>query len=496
MAKAVMIQGVASGSGKSFITAGLCRVFHQDGWRTAPFKSQNMALNSFITAEGLEMGRAQVMQAEAAQVEPSAQMNPILLKPSGDMESQVIVNGRVFGTLPAGEYYRRKQELFPAVRAAYNALARRFDRIVLEGAGSPAEINLKKDDFVNMGMAKIAQSPVLLVGDIDRGGVFASLYGTIALLEPDEREMVKGLIINKFRGDPAILRPGLAQLESLTGVPVVGVLPYLEIDLEDEDSLAPRLAKREQKGVLDIAVIRLPHISNFTDFHALEQVEGVGVRYVTAPKELGSPDLALLPGTKSTMRDLLWLRQSGMEAALKKLAAKGTLLIGICGGYQILGETLRDPEGVEGGGELAGMGLLPVQTVFAGQKTRARTAAAVCPLQGPFAPLSGQPLEGYEIHMGISTGQTAQAFSLTALGRQDGAVFGNVLGSYLHGLFDSTAFTNALLQLLLKRKGLDENALASVDYRQYKETQYELLAQNLRKHLDLEAINRIVESGL
>lgn len=496
MAKAIMIQGVASGAGKSLIAAGLCRVFRQDGWSTAPFKSQNMALNSFVTADGLEMGRAQVVQAEAALVEPSVQMNPILLKPTGDMESQVIVNGRVFGTLPASEYYRRKQELFPAVRAAYTALDRQFDRIVLEGAGSPAEINLKKDDFVNMGMAKIARSPVLLVGDIDRGGVFASLYGTIALLEPREQKMIKGLIINKFRGDPEILRPGLVQLEKLTGIPVVGVLPHLDVDLEDEDSLAPRLANREQRGVLDVVVIRLPHISNFTDFHILEQVEGVGVRYVTVPKELGCPDLILLSGTKNTMGDLLWLRQSGMEAAVKKLAAKGTLLIGICGGYQMLGETLCDPEGVECDGELAGMGLLPIQTVFSRQKTRGRTDAVVCPLDGPFSALSSQPLEGYEIHMGTSTGQRAHAFCQTASGNLDGAVCGNVLGSYLHGLFDSTEFTNALLQLLLKRKGLDENALVAVDYRHYKETQYELLAQNFRKYLNLEAINRIVELGL
>ena len=368
MAKAIMIQGVASGAGKSLIAAGLCRVFHQDGYLTAPFKSQNMALNSFITSDGLEMGRAQVMQAEAAGIEPSALMNPILLKPTGDMESQVIVNGRVFGTMPAREYYKRKKELISEVEKAYTELDGKMERIVLEGAGSPAEINLKKDDFVNMGMAKLAKAPVLLVGDIDRGGVFASLYGTVSLLEPEERKLVRGLIINKFRGDPALLKPGLKQLETLTGIPVVGVLPYLDVDLEDEDSLAPRLENKKQVGILDIAVVRLPHISNFTDFYILEQAEGVGVRYVSRPEDLGNPDLVILPGTKNTMGDLFWLRQNGMETAVKQLAGKQTPLIGICGGYQMLGISLSDPEGVEGGGEAAGMNLLPVKTIFGRKK--------------------------------------------------------------------------------------------------------------------------------
>ena len=295
MAKAIMVQGTMSNAGKSVVAAGLCRIFHQDGYRVAPFKSQNMALNSFITREGLEMGRAQVMQAEAAGIEPSVRMNPILLKPTTDTGSQVIVNGEVLGNMSAAEYFRMKKSLVPDILRAYRSLADENDILVLEGAGSPAEINLKTDDIVNMGMAKMAQAPVLLVGDIDRGGVFASLYGTVALLEPEERAMIKGLVINKFRGDVEILRPGLSMLEELTGIPVVGVLPYLSLDLDDEDSLSQRLTVRAQEGLIDAVVIRLPRISNFTDFNTLSQIPGVGLRYAARPEELGQPDLILLP---------------------------------------------------------------------------------------------------------------------------------------------------------------------------------------------------------
>ena len=300
-AKAIMIQGTMSNAGKSVLTAGLCRIFKQDGYSVAPFKSQNMALNSFITKEGLEMGRAQVMQAEAAGVEPSVRMNPILLKPNSDTGSQVIVNGEVLGDMRAADYFRYKKRLVPRIMEAYRSLAAEHDIIVLEGAGSPAEINLKSDDIVNMGMARLAGAPVLLAGDIDRGGVFASLYGTVALLEPEERSMVKGTIINKFRGDVEILRPGLSQLEALTSVPVLGVVPWLDLDLDDEDSLSSRFSARRAGAPLDVAVVRLPRISNFTDFNALERHPAVGLRYVARAEELGRPDLVILPGTKSTL---------------------------------------------------------------------------------------------------------------------------------------------------------------------------------------------------
>ena len=294
----IMVQGTMSGAGKSLLCAALCRIFAQDGYKTAPFKSQNMALNSFVTRDGLEMGRAQVVQAQAAGVEPDVRMNPILLKPSSDVGSQVIVNGEVRGDMPAKEYFRRKKSLIPDILRAYDSLADEFDIIVIEGAGSPAEINLKADDIVNMGLAKLVDAPVLLTGDIDRGGVFAQLYGTVALLEPDERARICGLIINKFRGDVEILRPGLAMLEEKTQLPVLGVVPYLRVDIEDEDSLAPRLQSKSAVKPLDAAVLKLPHISNFTDFMPLEQHPLLGVRYVQSVRELGAPDLVILPGTK------------------------------------------------------------------------------------------------------------------------------------------------------------------------------------------------------
>ena len=322
-AKCIMVQGTMSGAGKSLLCAALCRVFAQDGYRVAPFKSQNMALNSFVTRDGLEMGRAQVVQAQAAGIEPDVRMNPILLKPSSDVGSQVIVNGEVRGQMKAADYFRHKKQLIPDILAAYNSLAEDVDIIVIEGAGSPAEINLKADDIVNMGLAKLVDAPVLLAGDIDRGGVFAQLYGTVELLEPEERARIQGLIINKFRGDVEILRPGLTMLEEKTRLPVLGVVPYLNVDIEDEDSLSQRLDVKNVVKPLDVAIIRLPRLSNFTDFISLEQHPLLGVRYVESTRGLGAPDCIILPGTKNTVDDLLWLRQSGLEAAILKLAERG-----------------------------------------------------------------------------------------------------------------------------------------------------------------------------
>jgi adenosylcobyric acid synthase len=501
-AKSIMVQGTMSNAGKSVLAAGLCRIFHQDGLRVAPFKSQNMALNSFITREGLEMGRAQVVQAQAAGVEPSVRMNPILLKPQSDTGSQVIVNGEVRGVMPAADYFRYKKELVPEILRAYRSLAEEYDVIVLEGAGSPAEINLRQDDIVNMGMARMARSPVLLAGDIDRGGVFAALYGTLALLPPEERGMVKATVINKFRGDVEILRPGLSQLEELTGVPVAGVVPYLDLDIDDEDSLSPRLTGRGGSGGVDIAVIRLPRISNFTDFAPLESLPGAGVRYPASPKELGKPDLVILPGTKSTMADLLWLRQSGLESAIQKLASAGTPVLGICGGYQMLGRTLRDPLGVEGGGDLAGMGLLPVDTVFQGEKTRTRMSGGV--LAGPdcFSALSGAPVEGYEIHMGTTTLEEGAApfCRIAPLDggepREDGAVRGNIWGTYLHGVLDSGELLSRLWEGLARRKGLDPGEKVDFDPVRRREREYDKLADALRQSLDMDLIYRILEEGI
>ena len=460
MAKAIMIQGTMSNAGKSLLAAGLCRIFKQDGYRVAPFKSQNMALNSYITSEGLEMGRAQVVQAQAAGCEPSVDMNPILLKPSSDVGSQVIVRGVPIGTMPAKEYFKYKKQLIPEIKKAFQHLSEQYDIIVIEGAGSPAEINLKSDDIVNMGMARMAGAPVLLAGDIDRGGVFAQLYGTVALLEPDEQAMVKGLIINKFRGDKTILDPGVEMIEKLCKIPVVGVVPYMDVDIEDEDSLSSRLSSTERNNSyctrvgtfgtesavrkrggsrnlpylnakprqiplldtyactvtnntlkqenelsekhveawIDIAAIRFPRLSNFTDLNVFDPIPGVSVRYVSRLSELGRPDLIVLPGTKNTIEDLLWMRQNGLEAAVLKKAAGGTPIWGICGGYQMMGQTLSDQEGTEAGvpgRTISGMGLLPLQTQFQEEKIRTQVKGRFGTVSGIFSGLSGMEAEGY-----------------------------------------------------------------------------------------------------
>ena len=487
MALNLMLQGTMSNAGKSLLAAALCRIFRQDGYRVAPFKSQNMALNSVITAEGGEMGRAQVVQAEAAGIAPDVRMNPILLKPTTDSGSQVIVNGQVVGNMRATEYYRRKREFLPAVTAAYESLAAEYDVIVIEGAGSPAEINLKQDDFVNMGLAKLVDAPVLLIGDIDRGGVFAQLYGTIALLEPDERTRVKGTIVNKFRGDRAILEPGLRQLEALCGVPVAGVVPYTMADIDDEDSLTERFSRDTARKLVDIAVIRLPKISNFTDFSPFERYENVSLRYVDHVGALGTPDMILLPGTKSTIADLRWLRDRGLEAAILKEAAGGTLVFGVCGGYQMLGRSVSDPEGVEAAGltELRGMGLLEMETVFHGEKVQRQTAGMFSGVEGMLAGLNELRYEGYEIHMGRSEAQ------MPAL-----AGNGNVYGSYVHGIFDAPGIADEILKAICARRGVAFSALGTFDRAAYRERQYDLLADAVRAGLDMEFVYRVLRKEI
>ena len=487
-AKCIMVQGTMSGAGKSLLCAALCRIFAQDGYRAAPFKSQNMALNSHVTRDGLEMGRAQAVQAQAAGAEPDVRMNPVLLKPSSDTGSQVIVLGEVRGHMSAAEYFRYKRQLFPEVLAAYDSLAAEHDVIVIEGAGSPAEINLRADDIVNMGLALRVGAPVLLAGDIDRGGVFAQLYGTVALLQRAEQERIAGLIVNKFRGDPDILRPGLAMLEEKTGKPVLGVVPYLKVDVDDEDSLAPCLGREDVHKPLDAAVIRLPRISNFTDFAPLEEHPQIGVRYVDDPRKLGSPDLVVLPGTKSTGGDLLWLRQNGLEAAILKLAAAGTPVLGVCGGYQMLGEAVHDRSGVEhgAGGSIRGMGLLPVETTFLPEKVRTRVRGETAS-----GPLAGARLEGYEIHMG-STQVRGEPFCRLEDGREDGCVRGSVWGTYLHGLFDSGELTQKLAELLCRRKGLRAESARAVSHAAYQQGQLDLLADGVRQALDMREIYRIM----
>ncbi len=496
-AKPIMVQGTMSGAGKSLLVAGLCRVFAQDGYKVAPFKSQNMALNSSITANGDEMGRAQVVQAEAAGIEPEAAMNPILLKPTNDVGSQVIVNGQVLGNMSAREYFAFKKQLVPQIMEAYNDLAERFDIIVIEGAGSPAEINLKDDDIVNMGMAKLVDAPVLLVGDIDRGGVFAQLIGTIILLDDDERARVKATVVNKFRGDATILDPGLDILRERTGVPVAGVVPYTVLDIDDEDSLSDRFTAEAVPSLVDIAVVRLPKVSNFTDFIALSAIAGVNVRYVSRAHELGEPDMIVLPGTKSTLADLKWLRESGLEAAILKRAAAGTVLFGICGGFQMLGQEVSDPYGAEGGGDMRGMGLLPTRTVFSPDKHQVRVVKTVGHVEGPLAALSGVTVEGYEIHMGrteLAEGTEADVLSVpeNRILEEPVVQAGNVYGSYIHGIFDAQECAQAIVSSLLAAKGLDETAVQALDMHAYKEAQYDKLADAVRNSLDMNLIYRIL----
>jgi adenosylcobyric acid synthase len=529
-AKALMIQGTASNVGKSLIVAGLCRIFKQDGLRAAPFKSQNMALNSYITRAGLEMGRAQVVQAEAAGIEPDTDMNPILLKPSSDTKSQVIVQGEIFAEESAEGYYAHKRALEPKIRESFERLSAAYDIIVLEGAGSPVEINLRENDIVNMYMARLARAPVLLAGDIDRGGVFASLVGTMQLFTDEEKRLVRGVLINKFRGNQAILEPGLRQLEALIHRPVLGVIPVMRLDIDDEDSLSERFHARRSGGrrsggpgeaggeaaLVDIAVIRLSRISNFTDFNALSRLPGVCLRYAEEAETLGRPDMVILPGTKNTMADLLRIRRSGLEARIKDLAAQGTPVFGICGGYQMLGRSLADPDQVEEGGMMEGMGLLPVATVFEKEKVRTRVRGRFGALEGVLKPLSGMELEGYEVHMGVTVGSGGEADGgavsyggeISPLGTirdlnagsgavRDGAFRGNVYGTYVHGIFDGDGIAAALVKALCAAKGLDTASFqGEMSLKAYKEKQYDILAATLRDHLDMNRIYRILEEGI
>ncbi len=490
MAKVIMVQGTMSGAGKSLLVAGLCRIMKRDGYRVAPFKSQNMALNSFVTEEGLEIGRAQAMQAEAAGLAPLACMNPILLKPVGHTISQVIVNGQVFGNMGAREYFSFKQGLIPDIKRAFRKLEEMAEIIVIEGAGSPAEVNLRENDIVNMGLAKIVGAPVLLAGDIDRGGVFAQLLGTLMLLGKGERRRVKGLVINKFRGDRSLLDPGVEILEEKGSIPVVGVVPYMDIQLEDEDSLTERFEKKE-KGKIDITVVRYPRISNFTDFNVFEQIPEVSVRYVDSVEKLGSPDMIFLPGSKNTMGDLDWMRQNGLEAAVKKMAEK-VPVCGICGGYQMMGDHIYDPEGMEKGGAMEGMGLLPVITSLKREKVRRQVHGTINKTEGFFGVLTGLAFDGYEIHMGDSVGQTQAFAPNTAFvpGRNK-----NIYGTYIHGIFDRASIAAALVSALAGKKGLSIGVKSCIDYKGFKEKQYDKLADVLSEYLDMEAIYGILREA-
>ncbi|SDH20169.1 adenosylcobyric acid synthase (glutamine-hydrolysing) [Vibrio xiamenensis] len=517
MTYAIMLQGTASDVGKSVLVAGLCRIFADLGYSCAPFKTQNMALNSGITAQGAEMGRAQIFQAEAARINPDVRMNPVLLKPTSDRRSQVIVMGKVLRDMDAQTYHEFKPQLQQCVFNAFSQLASEHQIIVIEGAGSPAEINLRDRDIVNMGLAEMINAPVILVADIDRGGVFASIYGTLALLSDSERARVKGVIINKFRGDVALLQPGIDQIEALTKVPVLGVVPYLNLDLEQEDGVAlqpermrarQRQAKQseaetgfESATMLDIAVIKLPHIANFTDFNPLATQPDVNLRYVSSADELGKPDAIIVPGSKNTLFDLNYLNQSGLSAAIGVCAFGKTPVLGICGGYQMLGKQIID--GVESGIErMAGLGLLDCVTQFASRKHTTQIHAV---MNGGLGGLyrTQQPIElsGYEIHMGVTTlGEHAQPFASIDMRNDqkvlvaDGAVSadGLIAGSYIHGLFDHSEFTRLWLNRLRQSKGLLPLEPDVFDYQQYKQGQFDLLANELRSALSIDAITALM----
>lgn len=503
-AKTLMIQGTGSSVGKSVIATALCRIFRQDGLKVAPFKAQNMALNSFVTKDGGEMGRAQVVQAQAAGVEPSVDMNPILIKPEADTRAQVVVRGRPSFILNAEDFAKPRPHLWGVVEESLGRLLQAYDLVVIEGAGSPAEINLRDMDLVNMRVARHVQAPVLLVGDIDRGGVFASLVGTLALLPDEERELVKGFIINKFRGDLGVLRPGLDFLESHSARPVLGVVPYFrDILIPEEDSIHYReVAGKVGGGIgtVDIAVIHLPHISNSTDFEPLQQEEGVSLRYVSSREDLGQPDIIIIPGSKSTVADLGYLRERGLAEAILQRARSGVGVIGICGGYQMLGQRICDPSHVESAeGLVLGLGLLDVATTFYPEKTTSQVRAQVLADWGILEGTQGVEVEGYEIHMGETQGEgVAPAFRILERpmgegNRLEGSLSpdGKVLGTYVHGLFDSAAFRSGFLSNLRRRKGFAAPPSAKVPNL---DEHYDRLAEVVRSSLNMELVYRI--SGL
>lgn len=506
-APCLMVQGTASGVGKSLIATALCRLFATAGYRVAPFKSQNMALNAAVTADGAEIGRAQAAQAEAAGIEPTADMNPILLKPESDHRSQVVVHGVVRTTVDFRAYQALRADLAPLVVESLDRLRRAYDLVVIEGAGSPAEINLRDTEIVNMWVARQADARVLLVGDIERGGVFASLVGTVELVAPEDRARIGGFIINKFRGDPEILAPGLRMLSERTGIPVLGVLPVLDERLVPaEDSLdLDAIARVSEAGTngtpcIDIAVVRLPRIANFDDFEPLAAEPGVRVHWATSAADLAGADLVVLPGSKSTIADLRWLRETGLAGAVTSAAANGRAVLGVCGGYQMLGRELRDPDGVETTGETApGLGLLPVVTTFERAKRTIRVRGTVADSVGLFARARGAAISAYEIHAGRTTADAAgdrSPFTITnragePVADADGLSTGDgrIVGTYLHGLFANAPVRRALLEDLAVRRGMacDPRWGTEVD----SAARYDRLATVVAQALDMAAVARL-----
>jgi adenosylcobyric acid synthase len=499
-----MVLGTSSHVGKSLLTASLCRIFSQHGFRVAPFKSQNMSLNSAATIEGLEIGRAQALQAEAAGVPPSVHMNPVLIKPSGDNSSQVIVRGKIWGRVTAADYYQKRvTELLPVVRESYETLASQYDVIILEGAGSPAEINLKQHDIANMRMAEIADAHCLLVGDIDRGGVFASLLGTLELLEPEERARIRGFVINKFRGDTNLLEPGIRMIEERIRKACIGVVPYIpSLVLEEEDSLGLPATTQTRWTVetssdrqLRVAVIALPSFSNFTDFDSLRAETSVSLLFCRTAESLAHADVVILPGTKQTVDDLGWMREQGLDVTLQQYA-RGGLMMGICGGMQMLGETITDPLGMEREGSVPGLGLLPIRTIMQSDKVTRNVTGNMVARTLFGTPVTDTRVSGYEIHVGRTVYQTGGAqFAVLSAGlgssgeRDDGCVSANtrIFGTYLHGLFDNDSFRHQFL--LAARAFYNLAAPRELDqWKQLREESFDRLACEVERALDMAAI--------
>ncbi|MDD6550558.1 MAG: cobyric acid synthase [Lachnospiraceae bacterium] len=486
-AKNIMIQGTMSGVGKSLITAGLCRIYTRRGLRVAPFKSQNMALNSYVTADGGEIGTATALQAIACEKEPTVEMNPVLLKPSTDTESQVIVNGRAVENLSARDYFKKKKSLMPTIISDYKSLAERNDLIVIEGAGSCCELNLRQDDIVNMGLATAVNAPVLLVGDIDRGGIFAQLYGSMKLLPENEQKLIKGLVVNKFRGDPTLFQDGVDIIGENTGRPVVGVLPYTRLELPEEDSLSERLSNREVKDI-DIVVIRFPKISNYTDFLPLERQPEVSVRYVDDVKQMGNPDMIILPGTKNTIADLRWLKKTHLASFIKK-SKRQIPILGICGGYQMLGRSISDPEGIEEGGEEKGLELLPMQTVMNREKTTRQMSGYL---------ENGELVKGYEIHCGVGSFKRRPWPLIWQIKNAPEDVEGVlnyktlVAGTYWHGFFDEPGVVKTLIDFLNKRKGGMTSTGDQISQREATIGELDRFADILEANLDMDFIDSLV----
>ena len=504
--KNIMLLGTGSNVGKSIIAAGLCRIFYQDGYSVSPFKSQNMALNSYITKDGKEMGRAQVVQAEAANIEPESFMNPILLKPTTDRKSQVIVNGKVYKNMDAREYFAYKHNLKKDIMTAYNHIRENFDICVLEGAGSPAEINLKEDDIVNTGMAEMADSPVILVADIDRGGVFAAIYGTVMLLEENERKRIKGVIINKFRGDKSLLTSGIEMIEKLTDIPVLGAVPFVPLGIEEEDSLGIDKYNEKKEGKIRISIIKLKHISNFTDIDALSHYNDVSLKYVTKSSELGNEDIIIIPGSKNTVEDMKDLIEKNIGREIVRIAKKGTPVFGICGGFQMMGQKIMDPEKIESDlNEISGLGLLDIETVMKSDKTTTQYKNTVKNVSGILAGTEGMEIKGYEIHQGysypVNEKNEENNNSENILKNDTGCLFGdenlkgtvkdNVAGTYIHGIFDNSEFTSHFLNEVRKLKGLDRID-ENFSYSDYKNREYDKLAEVLRENIDIKKIYEIM----